>query len=125
MGAIGLVREREKGNKVRNHSKSTQNTSEREKKECVCIDKTRENERERERVKRERGRRHGGASLLRVRLRRRLFRVDVCKERGLLLLHYYLRSRSRVVPSVPKGKRALSSVRSYPTCRALSLLKKP
>ena len=54
MGAIGLVREREKGNKVRNHSKSTQNTSEREKKECGCIDKTRENERERERVKRER-----------------------------------------------------------------------
>ena len=50
------------------------------------------------------------ASLLRVRLRR-LFRVDVCKERGLLLLltlRYYLRARarwSRVVPSVPKGKR--------------------
>ena len=49
VGTIGLVREREKRNKVRNHSKSTQNTSEREKKECVCIDKTRENERERER----------------------------------------------------------------------------
>ena len=112
VGTIGLVREREKRNKVRNHSKSTQNTSEREKKECVCIDKTRENERERERVKRERGSTsYGGASLLRVRLRR-LFRVDVCKERGLLLLlllHYYLRARarSRVVPSVPKGKRAL------------------
>ena len=112
VGTIGLVREREKRNKVRNHSKSTQNTSEREKKECGCIGKTRENERERERVKRERGSTsYGGASLLRVRLRR-LFRVDVCKERGLLLLlllHYYLRARarSRVVPSVPKGKRAL------------------
>ena len=88
--------------------------------------------RERERVKRERGSTsYGGASLLRVRLRR-LFRVDVCKERGLLLLHYYYlraraRSRSRVVPSVPKGKRALSSVPLYMlrTCRALSLLKKP
>ena len=71
----------------------------------------RERERERERVKRERGSTsYGGASLLRVRLRR-LFRVDVCKERGLLLLltlRYYLRARarwSRVVPSVPKGKR--------------------
>ena len=54
VGTIGLVREREKRNKVRNHSKSTQNTSEREKKECVCIDKTRENEREREGEERER-----------------------------------------------------------------------
>ena len=80
VGTIGLVREREKRNKVRNHSKSTQNTSEREKKECVCIDKTRENERERERVKRERL-----TSLSLLGRLGRLFRVDVCKERG----YYY------------------------------------
>ena len=64
-------------------------------------------------MKRERGSTsYGGASLLRVRLRR-LFRVDVCKERGLLLLtlHYYLRARALVEsrPVRPERKATSSS----------------
>ena len=62
-------------------------------------------------MKRERGSTsYGGASLLRVRLRR-LFRVDVCKERGLLLLtlHYYLRARALVESRPVRPERKASS----------------
>lgn len=77
-------------------------------------------------MKRERGSTsYGGASLLRVRLRR-LFRVDVCKERGLLLLtlHYYLRARALVEsrPVRPERKASSSSSVLAPYTPCVSLL---